>query len=286
MNQIKNTYFQTLLPSTNKDLYRQNCNGIVKCGSLFLILSLTAACVTSKSPILGPETRVLPFNPPMIFEVYERTSDTDRWLRKQIVTLIADKQLVVRPDDDPSDLGITFYPEAQNKYLVQRNVGNQYIYGMLELRDGVGFLTWNDCGKIDQEKFRAGGGTIVGAECQLDSALNPLELLRSVTTSATGFQQRYVPALAPASISSPPSAPDPIRQSSCIINDTTPTSAPLQIRVGPNTTKDNPVAGVWLIPLTQVALDVVCREVGRVRSPGRTHDGQGALAFRIPEGIF
>ena len=43
---------------------------------------------------------------------------------------------------------------------------------------------------------------------------------------------------------------------------------------------------VWLIPLTQVALDVVCREVGRVRSPGRTHDGQGALAFRIPEGIF
>ena len=43
---------------------------------------------------------------------------------------------------------------------------------------------------------------------------------------------------------------------------------------------------LWLIPLTQVALDVVCREVGRVRSPGRTHDGQGALAFRIPEGIF
>jgi len=42
----------------------------------------------------------------------------------------------------------------------------------------------------------------------------------------------------------------------------------------------------WLIPLTQVALDVVCCEVGRVRSPGRTHDGQGALAFRIPEGIF
>jgi len=42
----------------------------------------------------------------------------------------------------------------------------------------------------------------------------------------------------------------------------------------------------WLIPLTQVALDVVCREVGRVRSPGRTPDGQGALAFRIPEGIF
>jgi hypothetical protein len=29
----------------------------------------------------------------------------------------------------------------------------------------------------------------------------------------------------------------------------------------------------WLIPLTQVALDVVCREVGRVRSPGRTPDG-------------
>ena len=28
-----------------------------------------------------------------------------------------------------------------------------------------------------------------------------------------------------------------------------------------------------LIPLTQVALDVVCFEVGRVRSPGRTPDG-------------
>ena len=33
------------------------------------------------------------------------------------------------------------------------------------------------------------------------------------------------------------------------------------------------VGGVRLIPLTQVALDVVCREVGRVRSPGRTPDG-------------
>lgn len=30
---------------------------------------------------------------------------------------------------------------------------------------------------------------------------------------------------------------------------------------------------MWLIPLTQVALDVVCCEVGRVRSPGRTPDG-------------
>jgi hypothetical protein len=29
----------------------------------------------------------------------------------------------------------------------------------------------------------------------------------------------------------------------------------------------------WLIPLTQVALDVVCCEVGRVRSPGPTPDG-------------
>ena len=51
-------------------------------------------------------------------------------------------------------------------------------------------------------------------------------------------------------------------------------------------TRSAAVCGAWLIPLTQVALDVVCREVGRVRSPGRTHDGQGALAFRIPEGIF
>ena len=33
------------------------------------------------------------------------------------------------------------------------------------------------------------------------------------------------------------------------------------------------LCGKWLIPLTQVALDVVCREVGRVRSPGRTPDG-------------
>ena len=30
--------------------------------------------------------------------------------------------------------------------------------------------------------------------------------------------------------------------------------------------------GWWLIPLTQVTLDVVCCEVGRVRSPGRTPD--------------
>jgi hypothetical protein len=45
-------------------------------------------------------------------------------------------------------------------------------------------------------------------------------------------------------------------------------------------------AAVRLIPLTQVSLDVVYRVAGLVWSPGRTPDGQGALAFRIPEGVF
>jgi len=46
------------------------------------------------------------------------------------------------------------------------------------------------------------------------------------------------------------------------------------------------LADTWLlIPLTQVTLDIVYREVGVVWSPGRTPDGQGALALRIPEGI-
>ena len=38
--------------------------------------------------------------------------------------------------------------------------------------------------------------------------------------------------------------------------------------------QEDPHGGkLWLIPFTQVALDVVCPEVGRVRSPGRIPDG-------------
>lgn len=63
--------------------------------ALATLLSLSA-CVTSKSPLLGPESRVLPFPSGTTFAVYERDTEQKPWTRQRDVTLVADQQLEVR----------------------------------------------------------------------------------------------------------------------------------------------------------------------------------------------
>jgi hypothetical protein len=174
--------------------------------ALATLLSLSA-CVTSKSPLLGPESRVLPFPSGTTFAVYERDTEQKPWTRQRDVTLVADQQLEVRDEEHPKD-GVTFHRQGQRRYLVQGNFGTYYAYGVLEIRNGEGLLKWMACSKIDKDAFRAAGGTI-GTEglldlaCQLDSASKPLDLLRTVADHASGFELRYVPVVASAPAGKP-----------------------------------------------------------------------------------
>jgi hypothetical protein len=78
---------------------------------------------------------------------------------------------------------------------VQANFGHHYAYAALEIRNGEGLLDPINCDKIDQDRFRSAGGSVVVGpvkECKLDTASKPLELLKAIaaTQSAT---TRYVP---------------------------------------------------------------------------------------------
>jgi hypothetical protein len=155
-------------------------------------------CVISTEPLLGPDSRVLPFTPPMSFEVYERDSEHGAWRRKENVTLVADKQLVVRDDRHQNDRGLTFHPHGPGQFLVQANFHSHYGYGVLEVHNREGILKSLDCAKIDQMAFRAAGGTVIRQEtppfqCNLDTASKPLELLASIAAHTSGVQFRYVP---------------------------------------------------------------------------------------------
>jgi hypothetical protein len=170
---------------------------------LVLVISFTVnACVISTEPLLGPESRVLPFASPKRFRVYARDAEQDPWIRKEDVTLVADEQLEVRDERYPNAPGLIFHSDIQGRFLVQAHLDSHYRYGVLDVRNGEGILKWIGCAKIDQEAFRTAGGTVVragkpDAECHLDTASNPLELLKSISARASGFEQRYVPVFAP-----------------------------------------------------------------------------------------
>jgi hypothetical protein len=142
----------------------------------------------------------------MKFEVYQRASARDPWLKKTDISLVADQGLVVRNEAAaPGSESITFHPLGLQRFLVQAflKLGflkNDYVYGVLEVRNGEGFLSMMACEDLDQRAFRAAGGTIKPGDtiaqilhCELDSAPRPLELLRSIAARPPGPEERYVP---------------------------------------------------------------------------------------------
>jgi hypothetical protein len=60
----------------------------------------------------------------------------------------------------------------------------------LEIRNGERLLEPMNCDKIDQDKFRRAGGSVVVPECKLDTAAKPLELLRSIAATPSGPTHR------------------------------------------------------------------------------------------------
>jgi hypothetical protein len=96
--------------------------------TLAILLSVSA-CVTSKAPLLGPESRVLPFGSRMKFEVYERETERRPWIRKQDATMVADQELEVRDEKDPKGPAYTFQRQGQRRFLVQGNFGTHMPTG-------------------------------------------------------------------------------------------------------------------------------------------------------------
>jgi hypothetical protein len=169
--------------------------------ALVLALALLASgCVTSKTPLLGPDSRVLPFLPGAKFETYERDDARSPWKKdERLTTLAADQALVIRELDasgQPKNRDtITIHPLGPERFLIQTHFVNDghYAYGVLEVHNGEGLVTGLGCKFIDQAAFRRDGGQVVKELCELDAAPDPLGLLRKLAAKPAGPQMRYVP---------------------------------------------------------------------------------------------
>jgi hypothetical protein len=168
-----------------------------------LILSLglaVAGCVTSKTPLLGPDSRVLPFLPGAKFETYERDDARAPWKKNDTLTVFtADQSLTIRELDETgkpkSPDTTTLHPLGPGRFLVETHFVNDghYGYGVLDVRNGEGVITGFGCKVIDQAAFRRQGGKIVKDVCELDGAPNPLAIVRKLAAKPAGPQMRYVP---------------------------------------------------------------------------------------------
>lgn len=174
-------------------------SSLLRCLVLLLGVAL-AGCVTSKAPLLGADSRVMPFTSGATFDTYERDDPSALWKKSDARSVFtADPSLVVREFDEagqPKDEAIyTFHPLGPQRFLVQARFkpSEAYAYGVLEIRGGEGVVTGLNCKSIDQAAFRQGGGTIANDFCALDSAPDPLALLRKLGAAPAGVQVRYVP---------------------------------------------------------------------------------------------
>jgi hypothetical protein len=168
---------------------------------LALTLSLAiAGCVTSKTPVLGSDSRVLPFLPGAKFETYERDDARAPWKKNDGLTIFtADQSLTIHEVDDagkPKNRETTtIHALGSGRFLVQTLFANDghYAYGVLDIRNGEGVATGFGCKVIDQAAFRRDGGKIVKDACELDTAPDPLAILRKLAAKPAGPQMRYVP---------------------------------------------------------------------------------------------
>ena len=170
--------------------------------SLALSLALAAlagGCVVSKTPLLGPETRALPFASGTEFRTYEQERPGGRWkLDRKAIVLVADADKVIREVDAAGKVKEgeehTLHPLGPNRYLIQTRFNpDRYAYGVLEIRRGQGFVTAIPCKQIDQNAFKAAGGTVTGDDCMLDGVSDAAGLLKQLAAHPLGPKLKYVP---------------------------------------------------------------------------------------------
>jgi hypothetical protein len=171
-----------------------------------LLATLTlAACVQSRDRVLSRDSSVLPFAFPATFESYDRSHPDGPWVARGRFTFVADANRVVRAADDgaatKSTSTYTFYPFGPQRFLIQANDGKTHMYGVLEVREDDVIATMFECSMLDQQAFRAAGGTITIEHlhqlpwliCWLDRASDPAGLLASIAAQPVGPSIRLVP---------------------------------------------------------------------------------------------
>jgi len=159
-----------------------------------LTVPFLCSCVTSKEPILGPDTRVLPWIIPKKFQIFDKNGANAPWTKGQEVTLVPDlNDLTIRVGNDVFSL----HPIGFRRFLAQTFVKDHYVYGIVEIRDGEGIVSLMNCESFDRNLILAAGATIEKRfilECSLDKANNPLNSLFQLASRAKGgMEQRYVP---------------------------------------------------------------------------------------------
>jgi hypothetical protein len=154
------------------------------------------ACIESEKPVFPPDTRALPFLPPLKADVYE-PSEGESWKKKSQVTFTADRNLVVSAasgNRGDKETQYTFHPLGEGLFVVQAHeVGKKiFVYNVLEMRGGEGKLLAFDCKGVKAD-FAALGGVIEDGKCKLDKTKNPGALLLALSKKVKQPLQKYVP---------------------------------------------------------------------------------------------
>jgi len=180
----------------------------MKAALLILPLALSlSGCIGSTQPLMGRDTRAVPFASGTTFEIYNRDDPSQPWGSGERIQLVADNELVLGEADASGQRkkegsSYTLHQLAPHRYLAQMRLDHRtdgYRYGILEIANGEGIVNYFHCSEINQQAFRAKGGTVRPEPqydiqvCSLDGAPNGLELVQSVSNQPPRRQTRYVP---------------------------------------------------------------------------------------------
>jgi hypothetical protein len=158
----------------------------------------SSGCVISSKPLIGPEGRVLPFSSRIAVQAYERDAAASPWTPNgDEVELVADAARIIRETDStgkPDDEEYTFLQIGPDRFLTQARFGaNRYAYGLLEIRDGEGFLTAFQCKAIEPSLLQGAGVKIAADDCVLDAARDALGFLKDIAARPGDPRVKYTP---------------------------------------------------------------------------------------------
>ena len=164
-----------------------------------IALTLVAGgCVISSKPLLGPEARVVPFPARIAVQAQERESATAPWKPNgDEVELVADASKIVREADatgKPDDDEYTFLQVGPDRFLTQARFSpNRYAYGLLEIRDGEGYMTAFQCKAIDPAVLQRAGVKMSADDCPLDGSSDALGFLKELAARPGDPRIKYTP---------------------------------------------------------------------------------------------
>jgi hypothetical protein len=166
--------------------------------TIFALALLAAGCVISKEPVLGPETRVVPFASGTRFQIYERETTKAAWKPDKEIAFLVGADKVVRETDAAGNPVVgesyTFHSIGPDRYLVHADFGaGRHAYGLLEIRGSQGFVTAFQCRSIGADLLERAGVKRMGEDCLLDGITDPARLLKQLAARPDPALIKYVP---------------------------------------------------------------------------------------------